>query len=729
DFYGTASAQEFGQDEQQVITTGTPVIAKEEREVWPDGNITWAATTTLPMRDAGGRVVGIVGVTRDITSQKRAEEELRTSKERLERLVEENARLLDQVRRSEEKYRALFEHAIEGIFQTSPEGHYLTANPALAHMHGYDSPEELMAKVTDVSQRLYVDPADRANFIKIMHERGEVRDFQFRALRKDGAVIWVSENAHAVRDAAGNLLYYEGTSQDITERRRAEEALRASEARYQSLVENLAQAVFLKDTEFRLVAVNKPFCAWLGMNETDLLGKSDFDLFPEHLARQYRADDEYVVRSGQRIDQEEDNLRGSDLRSVHVVKSPIRDDQGHIIGVLGSFWDVTDQKRLEAQLRQSQKMDAIGQLAGGIAHDFNNLLTAIIGNLGMLLSETGSDDPRRELLEAAEQASSRAAELTHQLLGFSRQTLLQLRPMSLAGCLQEVADILRRTFDPRISFEMRVSPGLWTALVDPGQIVQVLMNLCLNARDAMPEGGKLLLETENLAVDEEYARLHIDARPGEFVRLRVQDSGHGITPEVQPRIFEPFFTTKPPGQGTGLGLAMVFGIVKQHGGWIGCYSEVGHGTCFDVYLPRHAVNTPASLPVAEAPEPAGGSETVLLVDDEPLVRNLGQKILHKYGYRVLTAEDGRMALDVYRQHRQQIDLVILDLTMPHLSGRDTAEALQLIDPDVRVLFSSGYSAEQLSDDGAVHFVHKPYRPRDLARLVRSILGQPRTAGT
>jgi CheY-like chemotaxis protein len=322
-------------------------------------------------------------------------------------------------------------------------------------------------------------------------------------------------------------------------------------------------------------------------------------------------------------------------------------------------------------------------------------------------------------------ATLRAAELTNRLLGFSRQTILRPQPTNLTDCMEETLRILSRTIDPRIAVEVRNAPDLWTVQADPSQLNQVLMNLCLNARDAMLAGGRLLLKTENLVLTEEYAAQHLDVRPGEYVRLTVQDTGHGIVPEIRSRIFEPFFTTKGPGKGTGLGLAMVFGIVKQHQGWIDCYSEVDKGTRFAVYLPRSS-HVVSAATTSSSREPRGGKETILLADDELMIRSLGQAILQRYGYRVLLAEDGQAAVEIYQREQSKVDLVILDLTMPRLSGHDAFRQLLQLNPEIRVLFASGYSAEHVSDvenDRIVGFVSKPYRPDELAQVVRSALDQ------
>jgi PAS domain S-box-containing protein len=501
-------------------------------------------------------------------------------------------------------------------------------------------------------------------------------------------------------------------------------ALGASEAKYRCLVENLEQSVFLKDRDFRFAAANRPFCRDLGRAEKDIVGRTDFDFFPPDLAAKYRADDARVKTTGIPLEVEEENVAAGQKRLVRVVKTLVKDDQGQAVGVLGIFWDVTEQRALEANLRQAQKMEAVGQLAGGVAHDFNNLLTVILGNTAMVMSQLGPADGCRELLQAVEQAATRAAQLTRQMLGFSRRAPLRAEPTLLGQSIQDTVRLLRRTIDPRITVEAQLADHLWPVLADPTQMSQVLMNLCLNARDAMPEGGRLLLQADNVVLGTDHTRLFPDSRPGEFVRMRVEDTGCGIAPDVLPHIFEPFFTTKEVGQGTGLGLAMVFGIVKQHLGWIDCSSEVGKGARFEIFLPRHC-RVPEPAPAPLAPRPAPGHETILLADDEPMIRHLGRRILERSGYEVVLAEDGQQAVEAYSRDRGRIDLVILDLSMPKLSGRDAFRRLRQIDPEVRVIFASGYSGEGAGDaqDRALGFVGKPYRPDDLTRAVRAALDQ------
>jgi PAS domain S-box-containing protein len=407
-----------------------------------------------------------------------------------------------------------------------------------------------------------------------------------REEKLDGTAMWIEGDYICLYDAEGRITGHFGIQRDITKRKRAEEALAASEAKYRSLVDNLEQGIFLKDEKGRYIAVNEPFCRGLNRPEPEVLGQTDFELYPRPRAAKYAADDSVVLTHARRLEWEEDLPIGGRSRTMRGIKTPVRGGQGAVIGVLGTLWDVTEQRNLEAQLRQAQRMEAVGQLAGGLAHDFNNLLTAILGNLSLVRSSLPPSDPHRALLEAAEQASVRAAELTRQLLGFSRRSILRPQPLNLNHTIGETLAILRPLIDPRIHLEIKRVPDLWTVRADPGQMSQLLMNLCLNARDAMPDGGQLLLQTENIALDEDQARHHPGARPGDYVRLAVGDTGHGISAEARERIFEPFFTTKQPGQGTGLGLAMVFGIVQQHQGWIECASAVDEGTRFDVFLPR-----------------------------------------------------------------------------------------------------------------------------------------------
>ena len=517
---------------------------------------------------------------------------------------------------------------------------------------------------------------------------------------------------------------------EVRERRAAEGALHRSEQLYRGLIENLGQAVFLQNADQRYVAANPQFCREVGRTEAEVFGATDADLYEPAEAERLSGEVRSVLDTGERHECEREVSLAGQRRALRRVLTPARDAAGRITGVLGIGWDVTEQRKLEEHLNQSSKMDAIGQLAGGIAHDFNNLLTAVIGNLDVLREGLSGEAPDLQLVLAAQAAAERAAALTQRLLGFARRHRLDWRPVPANAPVAEVVAVLERTINPLIEIEARTDPDAWPVFADPDQLNRVLMNLCLNARDAITGRGRIALETARVPAAEVAALNAPVAGGGDFVRISVSDTGCGMTPEVRARMFEPFFTTKEVGKGTGLGLAMVFAIVRQHKGWIDCASKPGVGTRFDVYLPRaEPAREPRPAP-APAPAPARGHGTVLVVDDEPLVRNLARAALASGGYTVLTATNGREAVELYAARGDEIALVVLDLTMPVLSGHEAFRQLLALSPRVRVLFVSGYSPDQLTDlerERMAGFLKKPYRPHELLVAVEGALrAQPRS---
>jgi two-component system cell cycle sensor histidine kinase/response regulator CckA len=507
----------------------------------------------------------------------------------------------------------------------------------------------------------------------------------------------------------------------------AEEKARGAAQEWRTTFDAIGDAVCLVDAAGNIVRCNQAMSRLLGQPFTDLIGQPYAQKLPQGLGlSELPAVYRDCLKPGPADRAGEGNASPSTVREAALgerwYRISITPHAGPpAFGSVHVLTDITEHKQLEEQLRQAQKLEAVGQLAGGVAHDFNNLLTAILGNASLLAQRV---PPREsELVSTIERAAWRAAELTRQLLGFSRKTMLWLRPTCLNEPVKEVVTILQRTVDPRILLDSRTAPDLWLVQADAGQMSQVLMNLCLNACDAMPDGGFLTLETANVNLTESQVQGHLDARPGSFVRLSVSDTGRGIAPEHLPRIWEPFFTTKPPGKGTGLGLPMVFGIVKQHDGWIECRSEPGHGTRFDLYVPR--LKAPAPAPEA-APVPvepmARGAGTILLADDNEMLRKLAATLLQKNGFRVLVAEDGQEAVEIFERERSPIDLVILDLMMPRLSGQDAFHRLKEIDPTVGVIFASGFSDVQLEEadrSAALGFLDKPYREADMMRAVHA----------
>jgi PAS domain S-box-containing protein len=546
-----------------------------------DGRQIPVSQVILAHKTPGGAVEYFSTVARDISERKRADEALR---------------------QAEEKYRSIFENAVEGIFQSTLSGRIMTANRAMARILGYDSPAELTAAFSDDGSHLHVQPEQHAAFIQLLEQRGEAQGIEIQLYRKDGSSIWVSLSARAIQNSAGELIHYEGILEDISER-----------------------------------------------------------------------------------------------------------------------------KRLQQQLIQAQKMEGIGRLAGGVAHDFNNLLTAIIGYGQITLADLGDLDRTRSNVAEIIRAGERAASLTTQLLAFSRKQVLQPLVIDLNAIVSTMTKLLERLIGEDIEIITIADPSLGTVRADPGQIEQVLSNLAVNARDAMPHGGKITIETHNVYLDESFAGSQPGAKPGPYVLLAVSDTGGGMDAHVRSLIFEPFFTTKEQGKGTGLGLSTVYGIIKQSGGEILVYSEPGRGATFKVYLPRvdEAVEVTAiSDPLKHT---AGGSETVLLAEDEELVRHLAVDILEGHGYTVLQASTGEEALRIAQEHEGRIDLLFTDVVMPRMNGKELADRISELHPEVKVLYASGYTDEAIVHLGVLEpgiaFLQKPFTPSSLARKVREVLGE------
>jgi len=403
----------------------------------------------------------------------------------------------------------------------------------------------------------------------------------------------------------------------------------------------------------------------------------------------------------------------------------IRDADGQPVEAVGSWSDITERKQLEEQYRQAQKMEAVGRLAGGVAHDFNNLLTIIMGYSEICLAQLRPEDPLRAPMTQIRKAGERAAGLTRQLLAFSRKQVLMPVVLDLNAIIAEMEKMLRRLIGEDVILTVHAGADLWKVKADPGQMEQVVMNIVVNARDAMPRGGKVLLETSNIELDHGYVQTHPEAKPGDYVLLAISDSGCGIDASVKARIFEPFFTTKDPTKGTGLGLSTVFGIVNQSGGHIEVYSEVGQGTTFKIYLPRDQSGGPVAS-LSRIVEPVrGGTESILLVEDEEGVRTLARTVLQQHGYAVLDAMNGGYALVICETRSQPIDLMITDVVMPHFSGRQLAERLATRQPAMKVLFMSGYTDDAIVHHGVLEsgmpFLQKPFAPEALARKVRDVL--------
>jgi two-component system cell cycle sensor histidine kinase/response regulator CckA len=539
-------------------------------------------------------------------------------------------------------------------------------------------------------------------------------------VRLDGTEIDVEVVAVPVIQEGKPLV--QAIFRDISGRKRAE----AVQRRLAAAVEQAAEAIVITDPNGDFQYVNPAFERMTGYSSAEVInGKLSLLQSDEYQGEDYADLWNTLLKGETWAGRLTKKRKDGSAYEEDVTISPVRDPSGRIVNYVAVKRDVTREVLLEKQLLQAQKMEAVGTLAGGIAHDFNNLLQVVLGYSELISLNEGLDTRLKDDLSRINQAARNGADLVHRLLTFSRKTETKPRPLNLNHQIDQVRELLYRTVPKMIEIELVLDSNLAAINADPTQIEQILMNLAVNARDAMmPEGGKLVIETENVFLDEDYCNTHLEIAPGHYALLAVSDSGEGMDKETLEHIFEPFYTTKGPGEGTGLGLAMVYGIVKQHRGHIACYSEPDVGTTFRIYFPAMISESEAEEALVQ-PVPRGGSETILLVDDEDLVRDIGGRILTRAGYRVLTAVNGKEALEVYRAGRQDISLVILDLIMPEMGGKQCLEEILKIDAQARVLIASGYSVTGSSNEalavGAKGFVNKPYDTRALLTMVREVL--------
>jgi len=681
-----------------VLTSGQTCRGEDDVFTRRDGTLLPVSYTAAPIL-TGGRVIGTVLAFRDITERRRAEEE-------------------------RERLAAIVESSDDTILSKDFDGRVTSWNAGAERMYGYAAAEAVGRHVS------FIVPPDRREELSGLMElvaRGErVSHLETVRVRKDGRRVDVSLSIAPMKDGGGRVVGASTIARDITERKATERELRESEERYRDLVENARDIIYTHDLEGNYLSVNRAGEQLLGYTREEARGMSWVQVVaPEYRERVCEMLALKLAGKGKTVYGLEVVAKNGRRLAVEV-NSRLTYRDGIAVCVQGIARDVTERRELEEQLRQAQKMEAVGRLAGGVAHDFNNLLTVINGYSDIAIGRLSAEDPLRLNVEEVRKAGERAAGLTRQLLAFSRKQVLQPKVIDLNEIVSEMEKMLRRLIGEDIVLRAELRPGLGSVKADPGQVEQVLMNLAVNARDAMPCGGRLTIGTENVYLDEGYAAHHVSVAPGRYVMLAVSDTGVGMDEETLARIFEPFFTTKEKGKGTGLGLSTVYGIVKQSGGHIWVYSEAGRGTTFKIYLPRVDAGAREHRPAAESAEGLTGTETILLAEDDELLRNLARIILSDYGYRVLAAKNGAAAISIFESTEEPIHLLLTDVVMPGISGRELADRLTRLRPETKVLYMSGYTDDAIVHHGVldegVNFLQKPFTSDALARRVREILG-------
>jgi PAS domain S-box-containing protein len=706
-----------------------------------------------------GLLIGIALLQWFVTSQlQRALARARTYNEQLVQEVAERKRVEEALRASEERLRLITDNMLDMVAQVDLEGVIEYVSPSHKNVLGYE-PDDLLGK----SSYDFMHPQDLDKVMAVVQKAFDTNSPQkgaYRHRHADGHYVWLEAIGNFLFDDQGLPTGAVVSTRDITERIRAEEALRESEGRYRQLVEHAPAGIYeVSLTSGLFLSVNDVMCEYTGYTREEFLSLSTLDLLTEESQGRFLERLDKVLAGEPVPELIEYQIRGKNGREFWVILTTryTFDEEGEVTATV-IVHDITERKleetrkaqlmmelersleelkRTQSQLVQAQKMEAIGRLAGGVAHDFQNLLTIIQLSTQLMERQLHPADPLWEQMRQIQEASERGIRLAKQLLSFSRREVVEPQVLDLSQVVSDLSQMLRRFIGEDIELMTILAEDLWPVKVDPSHIKQVIINLAANARDAMPQGGCLTIETANAVLDDDSALRRLDAQPGEYVTLAISDTGVGMDEEVQAHLFEPFFTTKKQGEGTGLGLSTVYGIVRQNAGYIWLHSEAGQGTTFKIYLPRTQEATgPGELPSRLSPatpaDAALGTETILVVEDETAVRRLAVQILEAYGYLVLAAGNGVEALQVSREHGGPIHLLLTDVVMPKMNGKELVERLQPEQPGMRIMYMSGYSDDVIAHhdvlDKSIAFLPKPFSLDTLVQQVRTVLDKEKEYG-
>jgi PAS domain S-box-containing protein len=729
------------EDREETIIAGAKLKSGQEihdfqnRYIHKNGSYRWISWNCFPIKEENL----IFAVARDVTEQRENRLELDRSKSELEKRVAErtaeltdlNVKLLEEISGRKRSEQALLtaEEFCADLYENSPEmlisvsmesGKILQCNETLATRLGYSKNQIIGRRIDELYHSDNLEQAKED--LETLRRTGELNATELRVIKKDGTVLDVIMNAKTVLDDNGAVTHARGGWRDITELKKYQRVQR----RLAAAIEQAAEAVVVTNSTGDIEYVNPSFERITGYGASEVLGERHH-LFVKHPENEaiYQEVVETIFQGRNWRGTLTSNRKDGHSYEEEISVSPVFDVSGAIANFVVVKRDVSKEIGLQRQLTQAQKLEAIGTLAGGIAHDLNNLLQVVLGYSELIINNQETSDKQKKDLKLIHKAAKSGAELVKGLLMFSRKTETNLRPLYLNEQVIKTAKLLERTIPKMIGMELSLGKNIPVISADETQIEQVLMNLAVNSRDAMPDGGKLVIETASVRFDHQQTALHPQIKPGLYVRLSVNDNGHGMDEQTLEHIFEPFFTTKEIGKGTGLGLSAVYGIVQRHGGWVTCDSEPAKGTTFAIYFPALAPQGDQASLQSNERAPTGGSEMIFIVDDDDSIRSLSQRILTRSGYRVLEATNGKQALEIYAEHADEIDLIILDLIMPEMGGLQCLKEILSVRPGAKALIASGYSTdgliEQALEDGAKGCVYKPYDINKFLEAVRSTL--------